>query len=123
MAKMTLDLNGDPISSNKPTATKIVDKQGRTLTIQDPTIMWESRLVRMLGESASNAAYMTAYALPAVMVVDIDGEPIPFPSNQIQLDSLIQQLGREGMGAVMDHLIATAEAAKAGGEAAATVKK
>lgn len=122
MTTMTID---DPTSppSNKPSATKITDKMGRTLTIKDPTIMQESRLVRVLGEAASNAAYMTAYALPAVMVVDIDGEEFPFPHNQVTLDYLIQQLGREGMGAVMDHLIATAEAAKAAGEAAATIKK
>lgn len=109
--------------SHKPRSNQIKDKLGRILTIQEPSILQESRLVRTLGETASNAAYMTAYALPAIMVTAINDDEVFFPANQLQVDALIQRLGREGMGAVMDHIITSAEANTAGAEVGATIKK
>lgn len=82
----------------------ITDAKNRRLKLKRPTILQESRLIRVLGEDAENPTYLNAYALPAAMVVEIDGEPVNFPSNQIQLDAVLQRLDREGMAAVIQYI-------------------
>jgi hypothetical protein len=130
MTTMTMHKQGDPSNAtlqvsppdNRSVST-IKDTLGRVISIQEPSILQESRLVRSLGEAASNAAYMTAYALPAAMVTKIDDYDVIFPVSQVHLDILMGLLGREGMGAVMDHLIASAKVAGVGEEAPETIKK
>jgi hypothetical protein len=88
----------------------IVDGVGRRLKLRQIGVLDESRLVRMLGsEAAQNVVYVTGYALPAVSVEEIDGVHAPFPSNQAQLDALIQRVGREGIAAVLTHRQAKAD--------------
>ena len=78
-----------------PTEEK--DKKGRTLTFRKMNALEQSRVVRAAGEHASNESYMTFFVYPAVSVAAIDGLPIPFPTNLKQIDSVIGQLGDEGM--------------------------
>jgi hypothetical protein len=98
----------------------VVDDKGRRLSIREPDILQESRLVRLMGDSSMNAAYMHGYVMPAVMVSAIDGVLMPFPSTVLEVEAAIQVLGRGGMEAVMAHVIASA---KAGGGDAEQVKK
>lgn len=72
--------------------------------IKQPSILQESRLVRAMGEGAMNAAYMTGYVLPAAMVVEVDGEAVPFPLTELQVDAAIQRVGRAGLSAVMQYI-------------------
>lgn len=81
----------------------ITDAKGRKLRIREPDILTESRLVRSLGDAASNVAYMYGYVFPAAMVVEIDGQPMPFPMTEREIDAAIQQIGRHGLLAVMKH--------------------
>lgn len=122
MSKLTVHEDAKDVKLAPAQLAKVTvkDALGRTLTIQEPSILDESRLVRALGEAALNQAYMVSYALPAAMVVDVDGEFMHVPVNQAQLDGRIQMLGREGMKAVMDYVINRADAAEGGQE---TVKK
>lgn len=98
----------------KPAAAAIdntvTDKLGRKLTIKEPSILQESRLVRTVGADSANAPYMHGYVMPACMVTAIDGDPVMFPYSEIQIEAQIQRLGREGMAAVMDHILETAKA-------------
>lgn len=89
----------------KDGSTVVVDSKGRRISIREPTILQESRLVRMMGEAGTNAAYMTGYVLPAAMVTAIDGEAVFFPLNQMQVEAMIERLGREGMGIIMQHIV------------------
>lgn len=98
----------------------VVDARGRRLSIREPDILQESRLVRLMGDSSMNAAYMHGYVMPAVMVASIDGVAMPFPSTVLEVEAAIQVLGRDGMESVMSHVIANA---KAGGGEAESVKK
>jgi len=91
----------------------VVDARGRKLKIKDPDILRESRLVKVMGDAASNVAYMTGYVTTAAMVVEIDGEPVPFPMSEKEVDAAIVRLGREGIMAVVTHLNKQAEAAAA----------
>jgi hypothetical protein len=90
----------------------IPDSKGRRLTLRDPDILSESRLVRSLGEAASNTAYMYAYVLPAASVIAIDGQPMPFPMGEREVDAAIQRIGRHGLHAIMLHAEKQAKAAQ-----------
>jgi len=95
-----------PTAPSKPETVVVTDSTGRRLTIRQPSLLDESRLVRCMGDAAMNAAYMTMYVMPAAMVVAIDGDEdmCPFPSSLLQVDAAIHRLGRHGMAAVMKHI-------------------
>jgi hypothetical protein len=99
-----------PKASNE---TVLPDSLGRMLTIKEPDVLDESRLARLMGDSSTNMGYMLGYVTPAAMVVAINGEELPFPRTELQVDAAIQRLGREGLGAVMAHLTKEAAAAQA----------
>jgi hypothetical protein len=47
---------------------------------------------------------MGGYVVPAVSVVAIDGEEMPFPMTQREIDASIQRLGEAGIRAVIMHM-------------------
>ncbi|OYV38334.1 MAG: hypothetical protein B7Z80_10340 [Rhodospirillales bacterium 20-64-7] len=91
---------------NEPTVLELDD--GRKLTIKQPDILQETRIVRAMGDSAANAVYMSAYVLPAAFVVAIDDDQVIFPRTEREIEGLIQRLGRDGIAAVRKHLVDTA---------------
>ncbi len=111
-ARINTEAKGTPAPAGPGDGAEevIVDGAGRRLKLRQIGVLDESRLVRMLGsEAAQNVVYVTGYALPAVSVEEIDGVHAPFPSNQAQLDALIQRVGREGIAAVLTHRQAKAD--------------
>ncbi|MGH8259847.1 MAG: hypothetical protein ACRES6_08965 [Steroidobacteraceae bacterium] len=97
----------------------ISDALGRRLTIREPDVLQESRLVRALGDAAMNTAWMMSFAMPAAMVTQIDAETVPFPMSERQIEAAVQRLGRPGLMAVMRHIQSLAEAS----EQEAAIKK
>ena len=87
----------------------VTDATGRKLTIKSPGILEESRLIRSMGESATNAAYMSAYVFPVASVVKIDDMDIQFPTTVLQVEALIQRVGRDGLNAVLQHMLSEAK--------------
>src|ERR1700722_18878366 len=103
--KMKIDKDAAPPDAQAVSGDTVVpDSRGRKLTIREPSVLDESRLARLMGDSSTNMGYMLGYVTPAAMVVAIDGEPVPFPRTELQVDAAIQRLGREGIAAVMAHL-------------------
>ncbi|MDE1009668.1 MAG: hypothetical protein OSB38_28815 [Paraburkholderia fungorum] len=102
----------------------VVDVRGRRLVIEQPDFLTESRIMRALGDAASNQHYVLAYVMPAVMVTHIDGVFVPFPTTNVQIEAAIARLGREGMVAVLTHIEEKAKAAhaRAEGDAAANAE-
>lgn len=103
--KPTLELNSTTVEQPTPIADNLVtDSKGRVLKVVEPDVLAESRLMRMVGaEAALNPAYMRLYVMPAVSVVEIDAEEMPFPMSQREVDAAIQRLGHEGINAVLAH--------------------
>ncbi|KVC81385.1 LysR family transcriptional regulator [Burkholderia ubonensis] len=106
--KPTLELNSATVEKPAPIADNLVtDSKGRVLKVVEPDVLAESRLMRMVGaEAALNPAYMRLYVIPAVSVVEIDGEEMPFPMNQREVDAAIGRLGHHGIDAVVAHIAA-----------------
>jgi len=89
-----------------PLSNVVTDSKGRRLTIREPDLLQESRLIRALGEHAGNTNYVMVYCMPAAMVARIDDVERIFPSTQLEVDAAIQALGREGLSAVMEYIAA-----------------
>jgi hypothetical protein len=76
------------------------DSLGRRLTMRRLTAVDRLRLFKAVGpELAQNPPYFGMAALAAT-VIDIDGVPVPPPTTEAQLESLVQRLGDEGIEAV-----------------------
>lgn len=104
--KPTLELNSATVEQPAtPVDNLVTDSKGRVLKVVEPDVLAESRLMRMVGaEAALNPAYMRLYVIPAVSVVEIDAEEMPFPMTQREVDAAISRLGHEGIDAVVAHI-------------------
>lgn len=81
------------------TEVTVTDENGRSITLKKPGVLAQFRLVEMLGDSASNAAYV-GMVLPLIYVTAIDGDAVSRITTKIGLDGLIQRLDEEGVVAV-----------------------
>lgn len=81
----------------------VKDSRGRIITLKKPNVLAQFRLVKMLGESARNSAYM-AMVTPLTYLVSFDGDAIIPPQTERELDALIQRLDEPGIMAILDAL-------------------
>lgn len=80
----------------------VTDSRGRKITLQKPSVLSQFRIVRAMGaEAAANQTYM-GMVLPLIFVAEIDGEPVPFPKSELQVEALIQKLDEPGIKAIME---------------------
>ena len=84
--------------------TDVTDSSGRVLRIRRPGALDRLRLFKAVGPGlASNERYV-GYAMLAMCVTSIDGIPQPAPTNEGQLEALVQRLGDAGMVAIGQEL-------------------
>jgi hypothetical protein len=102
-------------------ATVVTDALGRKLTLRTLNVLDQVRLLRAIGPAqSSNEPYVNLVTM-AAGVADIDGDPIPFPTNERAIDTIIRMVGDAGFGVLMaemqrqiDEVHAAAEAAAGG---------
>jgi len=83
--------------------TTLVDAKGRKLTLRPLNVMAQVRILRAIGpEQSQNAPYVNIVQA-AAGVSEIDGVPMPFPSNERMIDAAIERLGDDGLMAVALH--------------------
>jgi len=82
-----------------------MDEDGRVLSVRPPHALDQLRLFKAVGPLlAQNQPYL-GMALVACAVIAIDGVPVPCPSNEQQIESLVLRLGDAGLraaGAVLE---------------------
>ena len=77
-----------------------IDSRGRKLGIKRMTSGLASfRLTRILGSDAGNRGVL-AQAMLYTAVVSIDGDPVPFPRSELQLEALIDRLDLDAFSVV-----------------------
>jgi hypothetical protein len=82
----------------------ISDDRGRQISFRRVSALDRLRLFKALGRDlAQNAPYL-GMALLAVSVTAIDDIPVPPPVSEAQLETLVQRLGDDGLGAIADAL-------------------
>ena len=102
--------------TSTPSARVIADAQqlsfvhdsfGRRIGLRQLTALDRLRLFKFLGSELSlNAAYLGVATL-ACSVSAIDDVPVPSPTNEAQLESLVHRLGDAGLSAIANALAAT----------------
>jgi hypothetical protein len=75
-----------------------VDAIGRRIGVRKLNFHGHYRLAKLLGQNSGNPAMMTD-AMMAASVVEIDGDPIPMPGTELQLEALMQRLDFHGVAA------------------------
>ena len=79
-----------------------VDKRGRRLVVRRLTALGTLRLFKAAGAVlALNESWLSMAAL-VFSVMEIDGVPVPIPTTESQIESLIDRLGDAGLAAVAD---------------------
>ena len=64
--KMKIDKDAAPPDAQAVSGDTVVpDSRGRKLTIREPSVLDESRLARLMGDSSTNMGYMLGYVTPA----------------------------------------------------------
>ncbi len=104
------------------TKTVLTDAKGRKLTLRKLNVLDQARLFRAMGADQANNQPYGYLVQTAASVADIDGTPVPFPTNERTIDLAIGMLGDPGYNAVIRELKAEMEAATAEAEDAAKEK-
>jgi hypothetical protein len=80
------------------------DSKGRAFSIRKPGILAQYGIIETMGPSADIATYR-GMVTPLIWISAIDGEPVSFPKNRLQLSALIQAVGDEGLEAVVKGIV------------------
>lgn len=79
----------------------IKDAKGRVLTLRTINVLQQVRLLRAIGpDQARNQPYVEIVMM-AASVDNIDGVPIPMPTNERLIDLAIDRIGDDGFAALM----------------------
>lgn len=104
-ASPVLEINSQPpseqMTAHVRTEFSVVDALGRRITLRKPNVLAQFKLVKMMGESAKNSAYM-AMISPLTYVTAIDGDMVGLPVSERELEALIQRLDEAGFMAVVE---------------------
>lgn len=76
------------------------DAEGRVLTIRRLTALDKLRLFKAAGPTLSQNQHWLGMATLAVSVSTIDDIPIPSPTSEAQIESLVSRLGDAGIAAI-----------------------
>lgn len=82
----------------------VVDDEGRTIVLRRLTALDKLRLFKAAGPVLSQNQHWLGMATLAVSVDSIDDLPIPAPTTEAQIESLVSRLGDAGIAAVAQAL-------------------
>lgn len=80
-------------------------RNGKLITLAKPGALAQFRLVKLMGQTAQNTAYMQMI-LPLIYVIEIDDangegpQAVPFPASEREVEALIMRLDEEGVTSV-----------------------
>ncbi len=80
----------------------VVDSKGRRLTVRRLTALDTLRLFKAAGPVLAQNEPWLSMAGVAFSALEIDGIPVPAPTTESQIESLIDRLGDEGLAAIAD---------------------
>lgn len=89
-------------AANQPST--VTDAKGRAIGVKKMNPLDRLKLFEVIGGDNSKNEQYVGYAALAFLVTSIDGDPVPRPSNKLQLEALVQRLDDEGMDAVAEHV-------------------
>jgi hypothetical protein len=87
----------------------VVDGLGRRIAVRRLTALDTLRLFKAAGPTLAQNEPWLAMASLAMATMEVDGAPIPSPSTESQIESVIARLGEAGLSAVADALATPAD--------------
>lgn len=78
------------------------DGRGRNLKVRRLTALDTLRLLKAAGPILAQNQPWLSMAMLAVSVTEIDHVPVPTPTSEAQIESLVERLGEDGMEAIAD---------------------
>jgi len=90
----------DEILRSADTLLTTTDVVGRMLIVRRPTALDTLRLFKAAGPVLAENEPWLAIATMAYAVQSIDGVPVPTPTNEKQIEAVVQQLGDQGLEAI-----------------------
>ncbi|HEY1504106.1 MAG TPA: hypothetical protein VGF92_07390 [Stellaceae bacterium] len=98
----TITLNDAPQPAAPPPAAQtVVDSLGRKLTLRELSLLQETDLIVAMPPPHANNSMALGRALLAARVASIDGEPMDIPLGAPSYRAMLQQVGKEGLTAVI----------------------
>ena len=91
-------------------ASETVDAQGRRLALRRLSALDKLRLYKAAGPVLAQNHPWLGMAVVAASVTAIDDIPVPPPTNEAQIEALVQRLGDDGINAVGQVLASEAPA-------------
>ena len=85
-------------------APAVIDKSGRRLVLRRMTSLDKLRLFKAAGPFLSQNQPWLGMAMLACSVAEIDNVPVPPPTNEQQIESMVARLGDTGIAAVAEAL-------------------
>ena len=107
------------IISAATAAPTVTDGLGRRLTLRRMTSLDKLRLFKAAGSVLAQNQLWLGMAMLACSVAEIDNVPIPPPTNEQQIESMVARLGDLGIAAVAEALSGQLEVAQPDAMAAA----
>ena len=86
-----------------------IDAKGRRITVKQLDPLQVYRLAKIMG-IAADSDFARGYAALTACVRDIDGDAVPFPNSDMQLEATMQRLGSDGLDAVNKALVSATAA-------------
>ncbi len=83
---------------------QVQDSEGRTLIVRSLNALDKLRLFKAAGPTLSQNHLWLGMATLATSVVAIDDIPIPPPTSEAQIESLVSRLGDSGIAAIAQAL-------------------
>lgn len=78
----------------------VTDARGRVIGLRKLSPLDRMRLFRVVGSEGVKNEFYFGYATLAYHVTSIDGEAVVRPTNEMQLEALVQRLDDDGLAAI-----------------------
>jgi len=102
MAKLTVNAStpSERIVEEANRTYSVNDARGRAIEFCRPDTSRQRRLLKAISNDSANKQQLFGMYLVAVSVVSIDGDAVSFPTNELQVDALVDRIGDEGFAAL-----------------------
>ena len=92
----------EQIVATASSAMDVRDRRGRAIKVRHLTALDTLRLLKAAGPILAQNQSWLSMAMLAMSVTEIDHIPVPFPTSEAQIESMVEKLGEDGIEAIAD---------------------
>ena len=84
-----------------------LEADGRKIVVRKMTPIEQFRFKKVIGKFMDNLGFLSD-AMMAASVRKVDGDPMPFPQSEANVEFILEKLGSDGWDAVQTHFFSKA---------------